>query len=117
MYTSQQEQEVRRGGWGDVNRPHGWQLARFSAQCSARECVLSAPAAPAKTKPKTHTTHDTHAQVLKDAVEMAVLSSVNHPNIVQLYACLTDMVEVSTGGRRGGGGCACGGCLGLAAGG
>ena len=26
---------------------------------------------------------------------MAVLSTVNHPNIVQVYACLTDMVEMA----------------------
>ena len=32
---------------------------------------------------------------MKDAVEMAVLGAVAHPNIVQLYACLTDMVEAS----------------------
>jgi hypothetical protein len=31
---------------------------------------------------------------MQDAVEMAVLSMVHHPNIVQLYSCLTDMVEV-----------------------
>ncbi|KAI8466889.1 MAG: hypothetical protein J3K34DRAFT_460676 [Monoraphidium minutum] len=33
-------------------------------------------------------------EALKDAVEMAVLSTVNHPNIVQVYSCLTDMVEM-----------------------
>ena len=32
---------------------------------------------------------------MQDAVEMAVLSSVQHPNIVQLYACLTNMAEVA----------------------
>jgi hypothetical protein len=31
---------------------------------------------------------------MKDAVEMAVLSSVTHPSIVQVFSCLTDMVEV-----------------------
>ncbi|KAI8469901.1 MAG: hypothetical protein J3K34DRAFT_521810 [Monoraphidium minutum] len=31
---------------------------------------------------------------ISDAIEMAVLSSVQHPNIVAVYACLTDMVEV-----------------------
>jgi hypothetical protein len=30
-------------------------------------------------------------------MEMAVLSMVQHPNIVQLYSYLTDMVEVSRG--------------------
>jgi len=32
-------------------------------------------------------------QAMKDALEMAVLTTVSHPNIVQVYACLTDMVE------------------------
>jgi hypothetical protein len=42
---------------------------------------------------------------MQDAVEMAVLSTVQHPNIVSVYSCLTDMVEcegldasASTGG-------------------
>jgi hypothetical protein len=39
-------------------------------------------------------------QAMQDAVEMAVLSSVQHPNIVTVYSCLTDMVE--TAGARGG---------------
>ncbi len=30
---------------------------------------------------------------MQDAAEMAVLSSVQHPNIVSVYSCLTDMVE------------------------
>jgi hypothetical protein len=34
------------------------------------------------------------SQAMKDAVEMAVLSSVTHPNIVSVYSCMTDMVEV-----------------------
>ncbi|KAI8470351.1 MAG: hypothetical protein J3K34DRAFT_521472 [Monoraphidium minutum] len=34
-------------------------------------------------------------EALKDAVEMAVLSMVQHPNIVALYAALTDMVEAA----------------------
>ena len=38
---------------------------------------------------------------MKDAIEMAVLSMVHHPNIVALYSCLTDMVEVA-GARQGG---------------
>ena len=37
-------------------------------------------------------------EAMQDAVEMAVLSSVQHPNIVTVYACLTDMVE--TAGER-----------------
>jgi hypothetical protein len=38
-----------------------------------------------------------------NAVEMAVLSSLQHPGIVSVYACLTDMVEVGGGpGWRGG---------------
>lgn len=36
----------------------------------------------------------TEREAMKDAVEMAVLSTVHHPNIVSVYACLTDMVEV-----------------------
>lgn len=38
-------------------------------------------------------TRATEQDAMKDAVEMAVLSAVAHPNIVQLYACLADMVE------------------------
>ena len=34
-------------------------------------------------------------RALQGAVEAAVLSMVHHPNIVQLYACLTDMVAVA----------------------
>ncbi|GBF90788.1 hypothetical protein Rsub_03089 [Raphidocelis subcapitata] len=34
----------------------------------------------------------TNAAALSDAMEMAVLSSVAHPGIVQVYSCLTDMV-------------------------
>jgi hypothetical protein len=36
----------------------------------------------------------TDSEAVSDAMEMAVLSTVNHPNIVQVYCCLTDMVEV-----------------------
>jgi hypothetical protein len=36
-------------------------------------------------------------EAMKDAVEMAVLSSVQHPNIVSVYSCLTDMVDVTGG--------------------
>lgn len=32
-------------------------------------------------------------QAMKDAMEMAILMSVRHPNIIQVYTCLTDMVE------------------------
>ena len=44
-------------------------------------------------------------EAMQDAVEMAVLSSVQHPNIVSVYSCLTDMVETPgaralRGGRR-----------------
>ncbi|KIY94397.1 Mitogen-activated protein kinase kinase kinase 9 [Monoraphidium neglectum] len=47
-------------------------------------------------------TRNDGAQALQDAVEMAVLSSVQHPNIVQVFACLTDMVKTTDnhfGGR------------------
>jgi hypothetical protein len=30
---------------------------------------------------------------IKSAMEMAAMSSLKHPNIVSMYACLTDMVE------------------------
>jgi hypothetical protein len=39
------------------------------------------------------------SEAVSDAMEMAVLSSVQHPNIVQVYSCLTDMVEVPAGER------------------
>ncbi|GBF87377.1 hypothetical protein Rsub_00088 [Raphidocelis subcapitata] len=32
---------------------------------------------------------------VKDAVEMAVLSCVHHPNIVSLYTCITDCIETA----------------------
>ncbi|KAI8470520.1 MAG: kinase-like domain-containing protein [Monoraphidium minutum] len=40
----------------------------------------------------------TEREAMGDAVEMAVLSSVQHPNIVKTYACLTDMVEAAPDG-------------------
>ncbi|KAI8470227.1 MAG: kinase-like domain-containing protein [Monoraphidium minutum] len=39
-------------------------------------------------------THDNEHEAIAHAFEMAVLSSVQHPNIVQAYATLTDMVDV-----------------------
>jgi serine/threonine protein kinase len=36
---------------------------------------------------------DSERAAIQDAMELAVLSSVQHPNIVSVYACLTDMVE------------------------
>jgi hypothetical protein len=30
---------------------------------------------------------------MKSAMEMAVLTSIQHPNIVRVFACLTDLVE------------------------
>jgi hypothetical protein len=36
----------------------------------------------------------TEQDAMKDAVEMAVLSSIQHPNIVQVFTCLTDCVDV-----------------------
>lgn len=39
-------------------------------------------------------------QLMKSAMEMAVLTSIQHPNIVRVYACLTDLVE-----EAGEGGC------------
>ena len=47
-------------------------------------------------------------EAMKDAVEMAVLSTVRHPNVVQVYSCMTEMVELADGGSlnssSGGGG-------------
>jgi hypothetical protein len=37
---------------------------------------------------------------MKDALEMAVLTTVSHPNIIQVYNCFTDMVE-DAGGQAG----------------
>ena len=39
-----------------------------------------------------HARHD-HGDAVTDAMEMAVLLTLQHPNIVSVYACLTDMVE------------------------
>lgn len=36
-------------------------------------------------------------QAMKDALEMAVLTTVSHPNIIQVYNCFADMVEDATG--------------------
>jgi hypothetical protein len=36
-------------------------------------------------------------EAVSDAMEMAVLSTVQHPNIVQLYACLLGMVVAEDG--------------------
>mmetsp|Transcript_11081 Transcript_11081/g.19260 ORF Transcript_11081/g.19260 Transcript_11081/m.19260 type:complete len:904 (+) Transcript_11081:107-2818(+) len=36
-------------------------------------------------------------QAMKDALEMAVLTTVSHPNITQVYNCFTDMVEDASG--------------------
>ncbi|MEW5311275.1 MAG: hypothetical protein WDW38_003003 [Sanguina aurantia] len=36
-------------------------------------------------------------QAMKDALEMAVLTTVSHPNIIQVYDCFTDMVEDASG--------------------
>jgi hypothetical protein len=42
-------------------------------------------------------------QAMKDALEMAVLTTVSHPNIIQVYNCFTDMVEDAGGcGPQGG---------------
>jgi hypothetical protein len=37
---------------------------------------------------------NSNSEAVSDAMEMAVLSSVQHPNIVQVFCCLTDMVAV-----------------------
>jgi hypothetical protein len=38
-----------------------------------------------------------NSEAVSDAMEMAVLSSVQHPNIVQVFSCLTDMVYIEDG--------------------
>jgi hypothetical protein len=38
-----------------------------------------------------------NSEAVSDAMEMAVLSSVQHPNIVQVFCCLTDMVRLDDG--------------------
>jgi hypothetical protein len=38
---------------------------------------------------------------MQHATEMAVMSSIQHPNIVTVYSCLTDMVEASGAGAPG----------------
>jgi hypothetical protein len=87
------------------------------ARPAGPECTAAAHAArgasplPGMTSPGPPSHHPRNAfQALKDAVEMAVLSSVQHPNIVQMYACLTDMVEVQPGARRAGARAACKAC-------
>ncbi|KAI8462418.1 MAG: kinase-like domain-containing protein [Monoraphidium minutum] len=45
---------------------------------------------------------ESDSEAVSDAMEMAVLSTVNHPNIVQVYSCLTDMVEAPALGAFGG---------------
>jgi hypothetical protein len=37
----------------------------------------------------------TEQEAMMDAVEMAVLSAVSHPHIIQVFTCLTEMVEAS----------------------
>jgi hypothetical protein len=49
------------------------------------------------------TQHERH--LLKSAVEMAVLTCIQHPNIVRVYACLTDLVEEAGEGITGWEGC------------
>lgn len=39
-------------------------------------------------------THNNEQEAVRHAFEMAVLSSVQHPNIVSAFSCLTDMVDV-----------------------
>eukprot|EP00201_Polytomella_parva_P010422 CAMPEP_0175058822 /NCGR_PEP_ID=MMETSP0052_2-20121109/12069_1 /TAXON_ID=51329 ORGANISM="Polytomella parva, Strain SAG 63-3" /NCGR_SAMPLE_ID=MMETSP0052_2 /ASSEMBLY_ACC=CAM_ASM_000194 /LENGTH=934 /DNA_ID=CAMNT_0016324261 /DNA_START=67 /DNA_END=2867 /DNA_ORIENTATION=- len=36
-------------------------------------------------------------QAMKDALEMAVLTTVSHPHIIQVFSCFTDMVEDAGG--------------------
>lgn len=36
-------------------------------------------------------------QLMKNAMEMAVLTTIRHPNVVRVFACLTDMVEEAGG--------------------
>jgi hypothetical protein len=36
-------------------------------------------------------------QLMKNAMEMAVLTTIRHPNVVRVYAVYTDMVEEAGG--------------------
>jgi hypothetical protein len=47
-------------------------------------------------------------EAMKDAVEMAVLTTVQHPCIVGMYSCLTDCIEMAGGFLLGSAGVACG---------
>lgn len=49
------------------------------------------------TTPQVMHARSTESEAVSDAMEMAVLSSVVHPNIVQVFSCLTDMVELPRG--------------------
>eukprot|EP00879_Flechtneria_rotunda_P011534 GHRR01012048.1.p1 GENE.GHRR01012048.1~~GHRR01012048.1.p1 ORF type:complete len:530 (+),score=174.35 GHRR01012048.1:2440-4029(+) len=42
-------------------------------------------------------------RMMKIAMEMAVMESLSHPNIVRVYDCLTDMVEEAVSGQINGG--------------
>ena len=37
---------------------------------------------------------------MKDALEMALLTSVSHPYIIHVYSCFTDMVEDASGANQ-----------------
>jgi hypothetical protein len=50
----------------------------------------------AKVMPARNSEHE----ALQVATEMAVLSTVHHPNIVSVYSCLTDMIEAPGAGAR-----------------
>jgi serine/threonine protein kinase len=39
-------------------------------------------------------------QAMKDALEMALLTSVSHPFIIHVYSCFTDMVEDASGANQ-----------------
>jgi hypothetical protein len=83
--------------WESLSRWRAGRRARAGARGPPRAhtpaCVPGLPPPP---HPPPHP-QKRQNQALSDAMEMAILSSVTHPNIVQVYACLTDMVECTGG--------------------
>lgn len=68
-------------------------MTRWRWQC-CHSSTLTHPACP-NTHKRTQVlqARSGEGEAVGDAMEMAVLSSVQHPNIVQVFSCLTDVVE------------------------
>lgn len=67
------EEHLGTGSYGTVFRGH-WQNTKVAV--------------------KIMYTHNSESEAAANAVEMAVLTSVQHPNIIQAYSCLTDLIEL-----------------------